>query len=257
MTRNDEQPIFVFVPGAWHTPDTFNGLRSLMAQQGLDTEAIATPSVGASTPATGLHADIEYTKGILRGLADNGRQVVVVGHSYGGIVGGCAVEGLGYAQRSKEGLSGGVIMVVWLTAFVAPKGKSLLDLLGGSWLPWMQFKNDDGYSYSSEEETVFYSDMTPEAQQKHISLLKRHPTLCFTEPAMYEPWHDIPAMYLFCDEDQGLPLAVQEAFARALGAPVTFHTDGSHSAFLSQPAQVIDGLRVALDAGRKQSGITV
>ncbi|OJJ07534.1 hypothetical protein ASPVEDRAFT_46825 [Aspergillus versicolor CBS 583.65] len=252
-----EQPIFVFVPGGWHTPDTFDTLRNLMAQQGLESEAIATPSVGASPPVTGLHTDINYTKDILRGLVDKGRQVVVVGHSYGGIVGGSAVEGLGYAQRSKQGLSGGVIMVVWLTAFVAPKGKSLLDLLGGSWLPWMQFKNDDGYCYSLQEETVFYSDMTPEDQKKHIALLKRHPTLSFTEPAIYEPWHDIPAMYMFCDQDQALSLAVQEGLARTLGSPVTFHTDASHSPFLSQPAQVIDGLRVAVDSGRKQSGITV
>jgi hypothetical protein len=62
---------------------------------------------------------------------------------------------------------------------------------------------------------------------------------------------------MFCDQDQGLSLAVQEGLARTLGSPVTFHTDASHSPFLSQPAQVIDGLRVALDAGRKQSGITV
>ncbi|KAL4944496.1 hypothetical protein BDV06DRAFT_233188 [Aspergillus oleicola] len=250
-----EKPIFVFIPGAWHTADTFDGLRSLMAEQGLDSEAIATPSVGASPPVKGLHADVDHTKAILQGLADNGRQVVVVTHSYGGIVGASAVEGLGYAQRSKAGIPGGVVMVVWMSSFVARNGQSLLDLLGGNWLPWMLFKNNDGYCYSSEQETVFYSDLAPEEQQKHIALLKPQPTLSFTEPALYESWHEIPAMYLYCDKDLGLPLAFQEAFAKTLGNPVTYHTDASHSAFLSQPGQVIEGLKVALEKGRKQSGI--
>lgn len=31
-------------------------------------------------------------------------------------------------------------MVVWMTAFVALKGQSLFDKLGGNWLPWMLFK---------------------------------------------------------------------------------------------------------------------
>ncbi|KAL4965978.1 alpha/beta hydrolase [Aspergillus stella-maris] len=248
-------PIFVFIPGAWHTADTFDELRSLMAEQGLDSEAIATPSVGASPPVKGLHADIEYTKPILQGVVENGRQVVVVTHSYGGIVGASAVEGLGYTQRTKAGLSGGVVMVVWMSSFVAKKGQSVLDLLGGNWLPWMLSKNNDGYRYSSEQETVFYNDLEPEEQQKRIALLKPQPTLSFTEPALYESWHDIPSMYLYCDKDLGLPLDFQKSFAATLGNPVSFHADASHSAFLSQPEQVIQGLRVALEKGRKQSGI--
>ncbi|KAL4794690.1 Alpha/beta hydrolase fold-1 [Aspergillus venezuelensis] len=235
-------PIFVFIPGAWHTADKYNGLRSLMAEQGLDFEAIATPSVGASPPTKGLHADIEDIEAILRGFVENGRQVVVVTHSYGGIVGVSAVEGLGYAQRTKAGLTGGVVMVVWVSSFVVKKGQSLLDLL-----------NNDGYCYSSEQETVFYSDPAPEEQRKQIALLKPQPTLSFTEPALYESWHDIPSMYLYCDKDLGLPLAIQETFAATLGNPVTFHVDASHLALFSQPEQVIQGLRVAWEKGREQS----
>ncbi|KAJ5665392.1 uncharacterized protein N7477_007840 [Penicillium maclennaniae] len=250
-----EKPIFVFVPGAWHTADTFDGIREMLSQKGFDTEAVPTPSVGAIPPNKGLHADIEFTKEFLRKLADKGRQIVLVTHSYGGMVGANAVEGLGYSQRSKAGSSGGVIMVVWMAAFVTPKGQSLLDMLGGNWLPWM-LPNDDGYTYSSQQETVFYHDMTPEAQQMAIAKLKGQPTQTFLEKVGYECWHDMPSMYLFCDKDQALPLAFQEAFAKVLGNPVTFHTDGSHSAFLSVPDQVIEALELALKEGRAQSGIT-
>ena len=136
----NSNPIFVFVPGAWHTPDTFDGIRELLTARGFESEAVANQSVGAADESTGLLADIAYTKNHLQGLADQGRQIVVVTHSYGGMVGAGAVEGLGYAQRAKAGQTGGVIQVVWMAAFVTPKGKSVIDMLGGNWLPWMLLK---------------------------------------------------------------------------------------------------------------------
>lgn len=134
-----DKPVFVFVPGAWHTADTFDQVRQLMLSRGLASEAISLPSVGGPLEK-GLHADIEYTKIILREMADAGRQIVVVNHSYGGMVGSGAVEGLGFKQRAEAGLPGGVIMVVWMAAFVTPKGQTVLDQLGGNWLPWMIIK---------------------------------------------------------------------------------------------------------------------
>lgn len=139
MTSNTS-PIFVFVPGAWHTPDTFDGIRDLLNERGFESEAVANQSVGAADPLTGLHADISYTKNVIQKLADQGRQIVVVTHSYGGMVGAGAVEGLGISQRAQAGLPGGVIQVVWMAAFVTPKGNSVIDMLGGNWLPWMLLK---------------------------------------------------------------------------------------------------------------------
>ncbi|KAJ5304421.1 uncharacterized protein N7443_004081 [Penicillium atrosanguineum] len=147
------------------------------------------------------------------------------------------VEGLAYYQRSKAGSPGGVIMVMWMAAFVTPKGQSMLDMLGGNWLPWVLPK----------QETLFYHDMTSEAQQAAIAKLKGQPTQTFLEKVGYECWHDMPSMYLFCDKDQALPLAFREVFAKVLGNP----------AFLSVPDQVMEALELALKEGRAQSGIHV
>lgn len=64
-------------------------------------------------------------------------------------------------------------------------------------------------------------------------------------------------MYIFCDQDAAIPLPLQESFAATLDNPVTYHVDTSHSAFLSMPDKVIDGLEVALKEVRQQSGIAV
>jgi pimeloyl-ACP methyl ester carboxylesterase len=114
---------------------------------------------------------------------------------------------------------------------------------------------DDGYCHSSQQETVFYHDMTPEAQQTAISKLKPHAKPSFLEPATFEPWNEVPSMYLYCDKDAALPLFVQESFAQILGNPVTFHVDASHSGFLSKPEETADGLELGLKAGLEKSGI--
>lgn len=136
-TNMNPNPIFVFVPGAWHTPDTFDIVRDVLAKRGYESEAVPNVSVDATDTSLGLHADIAHTKSVLQSLTDQGRQIVVVNHSYGGLVGAGAVEGLGFQQRAQAGLSGGVIQVVWMAAFVAPKGMSVVDMLGGDYLPWM------------------------------------------------------------------------------------------------------------------------
>ena len=77
------------------------------------------------------------TRKVLSKVLEYGKDILLLCHSYGGVVGSCAVEGLSTVEREKEGKRGGVKLVVYLSAFMIPKGKSLLDMLGGQPLPWM------------------------------------------------------------------------------------------------------------------------
>lgn len=61
--------------------------------------------------------------------------------------------------------------------------------------------------------------MSPEAQQEAIAKLRPQPQKSFNEPAVHEPWHEMPSMFLFCDQDQALPLVVQEKNCQEPGEP--------------------------------------
>lgn len=135
---SDVKPTIVFAPGAWHTADCFDTVRSALHARDWPTEAIDYPSVGAEPPSKGVADDVAVLRTTLERLAEAGKKIVLVMHSYGGLVGANAVEGLGFKQRSQEGKEGGVIILVYLSAFVIPLGKSALDLLGGNYLPWMR-----------------------------------------------------------------------------------------------------------------------
>lgn len=135
-----EQPTILFVPGAWHFPAGFDAVRELLKPLGYPTEAVAHPSIGAEPPNKTLEDDTANTRAAIEKLAEAGKKVVLVTHSYGGIVGSSAVEDLGFEQRKAVGKEGGVINFVYMAAFALPKGAGPRDVLGDAVLPWMVFK---------------------------------------------------------------------------------------------------------------------
>ncbi|KAL2059928.1 hypothetical protein VTL71DRAFT_10083 [Oculimacula yallundae] len=243
-----EQPTVFFVPGAWHGPEGFDAVRDLLKPLGYPTEAIAHPSIGAEPPNKTLADDTASTRTAIEKLVDAGKKVVVVAHSYGGVVGSCAVEDLGFAERKAAGKVGGVINFVYMTAFALPKGVSLLDALGGNPLPWMNYKGD--YVTPDTPEEKFYHDMSASEQQKWIAQLKHSSAAPFAGKSTYEPWKHMPCTYIFCEDDKALPLIVQQGIAGSMGADIsTFSIKASHSPFLSTPDKLVEGIEVAVKAG--------
>lgn len=113
----DILPTIVFTPGAWHGTWAFDTVRASLETLGYPTEAVALPSVGNSDSTVGVTEDAAALAAELATLTDAGKDVVMVCHSYGGVPASTAVEGYGYANRSAAGLDGGVIMLVYMTAF--------------------------------------------------------------------------------------------------------------------------------------------
>lgn len=75
----------------------------------------------------------------------------------------------------------------------------------------------------------------------------------FLEAASYEPWHDLSCMYLLCELDQAVPIAVQEIMARMLGEQaVSFRCTASHSPFLSVPDKVADAVELGAQEGARK-----
>lgn len=64
-------------------------------------------------------------------------------------------------------------------------------------------------------------------------------------------------MFLFCDDDRAMKLETQKAMAANLGEnAVFFHCSGSHSAFISVPEQVMEGIEMAATVGKQRMSMT-
>lgn len=129
------KPTIALVPGAWHTPGHFELFLQRFRDAGYPIASKALPSVGADSvdrqPTTGDDADFIRNHVLLPEL-DQGREVVVIVHSYGGCPGSAAAQGLSKAERAAAGKAGGVIGLVFMCAFIAHQGKCLLDKLPGN-----------------------------------------------------------------------------------------------------------------------------
>ncbi|KAH0436183.1 hypothetical protein CcaCcLH18_04473 [Colletotrichum camelliae] len=243
------KPVIVLTPGAWHSPESFEVFQTELHQRGWETRATTNVSVGAEPPTKGMFDDAASAHAVIEELADQGRQVVLVAHSYGGIVGAQAVKGLGYKQRAAEGKAGGVIAFVYIAAFVAPTGTGVWDLTRNEPQPWMRI--EDGKIFVNNPEQVFYQDVAPEITSKCVGMLQHQTVKAFEERVTYEPWHDIPCAYIACEDDHAIPFFAQEMMAQALGPDalrITFKGT-SHSPFLSRTAETAEFVERAVRMG--------
>ncbi|GKT46684.1 uncharacterized protein ColSpa_06865 [Colletotrichum spaethianum] len=245
-------PTIVFTPGAWHGPWAFDLVRAGLTLKGYESEAITLPSVGADPATVGLEEDAAVLRSTLETLADAGKEIVLVVHSYGGMVGSNAIEGLGYQQRAANNETGGVIMLMYLTAFAAPNGTSLLDMLSGEYLPWMRADGDK--VYADDPEDIFYADVNPVLQAEAIARLSWQSARVFADPSTYAPWTEgIEVMFFHTEQDKAIPLATQEAMAAQFPPGyTTFYANTSHSPFLSHPELVIEGVELAAKVGQEK-----
>ncbi|KAL0256245.1 hypothetical protein SLS55_008637 [Diplodia seriata] len=247
----EPKPTILLVPGAWQPSDAFNPLRHLLTQKGYESIAVDHPSVGGNPADQTLDTDVASLRLALTSLVEEqAKHVVLVLHSYGGVVGACASEGFGAVQRAKEGKRGGILEIIYLSAFAIPKGTSLVDMLGGQPLPWMRF--DGPRVFADLPASIGFPDLSPAEQEKWSARLTHTAAAVFSGPSTYEPWKDIPCMYFICDGDTILLPSIQEAMAQSLNATVR-RNPGAHAAFLSVPDQIVEGIEAAVKEGQEKS----
>lgn len=135
----NSKPTFVLVPGAWHSPSHYGHLLARLHEAGHPTVSLALPSVNPEEPKKiDVGTDITFIREkMLLPLLEDGKDIVLVMHSYGGCPGGAAAKGLSKSERRSEGRQGGVIGLVFVAAFLAREGDSLRSALGGKFDPWV------------------------------------------------------------------------------------------------------------------------
>lgn len=121
----DLKPVILLVPGAWHQGQSWRLVTELLQGQGYQVEPVTLPSAGGPPSTTALD-DAEYIqRTYLEGLIAQGREVIIVMHSYSGVPGTECVKGFARKDIAAQGKPGGVIALVYVAAFLIPAGQSL------------------------------------------------------------------------------------------------------------------------------------
>jgi len=182
--------------------------------------------------AVGLEADAAAVKATLAEVAGN---VILCGHSYGGMVISLAGTGEPKVER-----------LVYVCAYVPESGQSLTDIRGGRRAPWVR-KIDGGLTVPDFESaaSLFYGDCDPTTQQWAMRQLRPQAGAAFEQPVPAPAWKTLTSTYVVCGHDMAIaPEQQRQLFAPR--ATQVIELDSAHSPFLSMPhrlAEVIDSRR--------------
>ena len=120
-----KKPNILLIPGAWHKADIFDSVAAILRTQAYSVETMTLPSAGGPVSTT-VADDAEFIRdGYLNELVAQGKEVVVVMHSYSGIPGTESIKGLARKDLVGQGKQGGVIALVYIAAFLIPAGQSV------------------------------------------------------------------------------------------------------------------------------------
>lgn len=129
-----EKPTVILFAGAFHPASCMDTLLTHLSAAGFPAEAYALKTVGDAS--AGIGDDAEYMKSVIKPHLDAGREVVFIPHSFAGFATTVAISGLDKRSREANGQKGGILGIIYMTAFIPTLGESLYEAIHG-WQPWM------------------------------------------------------------------------------------------------------------------------
>ena len=191
-------------------------------------------ALAVANPLRSLHGDAAYLSSVLASITG---PIVLVGHSYGGMVLTNAATG-----------NPNVKALVYIAAFAPDQGEKQIDLILKN--PGSQIGPDtltvrpypgglDSYITPSVFRRVFAHDVS-ESTAAVMAATQRPFELGILEELSGPPaWKTIPSWYLVATEDRAIPPATQRFMAERAGATIA-EVRASHVPMNSRPSAVTD-----------------
>ncbi|KAF3480968.1 uncharacterized protein GIQ15_06315 [Arthroderma uncinatum] len=237
------KPTIALVPGAWHTPAHYEDFLAEVEKAGYPTACLQLPGVDSATPNDETVASnaAAVREKLLLPLLDDGKNVILVMHSFGGCIGSVAAAGL---NKKDRGSSGGVVGLIYIAAFLAKEGVSLFNALGGKFDDFVKVDDATGQLTVDNPTDVFFHDVPSDLATKAVGMLKPQAKAAFTTPSLSPAWQEEVYNggrrgYVRTTQDHCLPAAIQSMMLDKSGVDWNIKDiESSHSPFLSRPQEL-------------------
>ncbi|EME82126.1 uncharacterized protein MYCFIDRAFT_56415 [Pseudocercospora fijiensis CIRAD86] len=266
--RADSKPLpaVLLIPGAFSTIPIYDPIVTGLRAHGYEVFAFDVPTASrkpGERPNT-LYEDVSFFSGILTTLCDLGKDVVVVGHSYAGLILTACGRGL-TTKRERNGCrtgvpgEGRVIGLVYLAAYVPRVGQSMININEEMELQFDSVDADGPFLYHSDLVTsarTTFSDL-PEADAMAIAEQFRFQSyLSITNETEHAGYVDVDkVVFIIPAEDIPLPPRVQKRMAETVrkarpgGDVSVYEVKAGHGAPFTRPDLVIP---LVVDVLRKE-----
>ncbi|KAJ7812362.1 hypothetical protein B0H14DRAFT_2317826, partial [Mycena olivaceomarginata] len=165
----------------------------------------------------GLYSNAAKVAALASKLTEEGKDIVLVPHSYSGLVVCEASKGLVKSVRAKVGKQGGIMWIVFVTAVVGKKGQSLLDVMGDTRLGYITVEVRRMYGYGPSRVCA-----------NRFLKMPTHSAISFGQKLTYTAYKDIPASYLFCEPDKCMTTELQTRIIAAMESEMGGKTVDQH-----------------------------
>src|SRR5712671_3741771 len=220
----------VLVHGGFVDGSGWQGVYKALKKNGYTVSIVQNPTIS-------LADDVAVTK---RALAAQNGPVILVGHSYGGVV------------ITEAGSDPKVAALVYISAFAPDKGESVNALIknpppGASVPPILP--PQDGFLLL--DRTKFRASFAADVSADAAAFMADSQVpwgLDALDGAVTDPaWKTKPSWYLVSTEDKMIPPDAQRAMSKRAGSTVV-EAKGSHAVYVSQPKAVSDLIEKAAHA---------
>jgi pimeloyl-ACP methyl ester carboxylesterase len=235
--QDGSRPTAVLVHGAFAESASWNSVIGRLQEEGYT-------AIAAANPLRGVAGDAEFVASILEAVEG---PIVLVGHSYGGIV-------ITNAVRDNENVNA----LVYVAGFAPEEGENAFELSGrfpGStlgetlWPVSLSDGSTDLYIRQEEYHQQFAQDVP--AEQTALMAATQRPLrdVALNEASGLPAWKSIPSWFVFGEFDKNIPVAAHRFMAERTGAREVVEIEGaSHAVSVSRPEEVADIiLRAAKD----------
>ena len=209
--------------GAWWWHRMVEPLAALgFASRAVELPSCVAPPIPPAESLGDMHADADA---VGAALDEEDGPVVLVGHSYGGMVITDAAAGRGNVEH-----------LVYVTSVMPERGETLSSFGAGREPgPWMDPHPEDGTMGLKAElaPAAFLQDCDGEAVAGALRRLTRQLLAVFGQAPRAVAWREKPSTYVVCAEDRATPPGAQWEYARRADRVVELPT--GHHPMLSRP----------------------
>jgi len=229
---------FILVHGAWHGAWCWYKVVPLLRAAGHRVDAINLPGHGIDRTPVGDSSLDAFAQAVGRHISDGEKDVVLVGHSMGGMV----------ITEAGERYANSISRLVYLAAFIEPPKDEtsaprtpvkIADALRSALVV-----SEDRVSTTVKDEAlrdVFYNDCSDADIELARLLLVPEKRQAMEEHLTHTSarWGGIKRDYVVCLQDGAIAADTQQKMAEETKCHAIHEMDASHSPFFSQPKELV------------------
>jgi pimeloyl-ACP methyl ester carboxylesterase len=253
---DSSKPAILIVHGAYFLPETWQPFMDRLKASGFEVRCPRLPTCGDKRPPTATLADdVAAVQTAGRELQSAGHPIIVLAHSFGGLVATEAITKDLRAPEPRNRSTPGVIRMIYMCAFAPLPGQSIGDIFSkhGFLCDVKLEVNEDGTAFAQNPAEAWYNDIPESERAAYVEKNVSHNFGLIGDSKVSEvPWKDVKSTYVYCDRDLAIHKPLQENMVKDAindgGRWETTTLGLGHCSFLSAPEQVIDVVKKVWEA---------